>query len=71
MPAGTYVIDPHPASLIGSVSHFGRSTYAFRFDKFDASYDYDPAAPDTAKLLGLSRLHQRPATGSSSAVGRA
>jgi len=50
MPAGTYVIDPHHASLIGSVSHFGRSTYVFRFDKFDASYDYDPASPDAAKL---------------------
>jgi len=50
MPAGVYVIDPHHASLIGSVSHFGRSTYVFRFDKFDASYDYDPAAPDAARL---------------------
>jgi polyisoprenoid-binding protein YceI len=50
MPAGTYVIDPHHASLIGSVSHFGRSIYVFRFDKFDASYDYDPAAPEAAKL---------------------
>jgi polyisoprenoid-binding protein YceI len=50
MPAGTYVIDPHHASLIASVSHFGRSTYVFRFDKFDASYDYDPAAPDAARL---------------------
>ena len=50
MPAGTYVIDPHHASLIASVSHFGRSIYVFRFDKFDASYDYDPAAPDAAKL---------------------
>jgi polyisoprenoid-binding protein YceI len=50
MLAGTYVIDPHHASLIGSVSHFGRSIYVFRFDKFDASYDYDPAAPDAAKL---------------------
>jgi len=50
MPAGTYSIDPHHASSIGSVSHFGRSTYVFRFDKFDASYDYDPEAPDAAKL---------------------
>jgi polyisoprenoid-binding protein YceI len=50
MTAGTYVIDPHHASLIASVSHLGRSTYVFRFDKFDASYDYDPAAPDAAKL---------------------
>ena len=50
MPAGTYVIDPHHASLIGSVSHFGRSIYVFRFDRFDASYDYDPAAPEEAKL---------------------
>jgi polyisoprenoid-binding protein YceI len=50
MPAGTYVIDPYHASLICSVSHFGRSTYVFRFNKIDASYDYDPAAPGAAKL---------------------
>lgn len=50
MPAGSYVIDPHHASLLGSVSHFGRSTYVFRFDRVDARYDYDPAAPDAAKI---------------------
>jgi len=50
MPAGTYVIDPYHASLICGVSHFGRSTYVFRFNKIDASYDYDPAAPDATKL---------------------
>jgi polyisoprenoid-binding protein YceI len=47
MPAGTYVLDPHHASVIGSVSHFGRSTYVFRFD---ASYSYDPTAPDAAAI---------------------
>ena len=50
MPAGTYVMDSTHAFVIGKVSHFGLSTYVFRFDKFDANYSYDPATPDTAKL---------------------
>jgi polyisoprenoid-binding protein YceI len=50
MPAGTYVVDPHHASIVGHVNHFGTSNYAFRFDRFDASYAYDPAAPDAAKV---------------------
>ena len=50
MPANTYVLEPSHASVIGKVSHFGISMYRFRFDKFDASYVYDPAKPDAAQL---------------------
>ena len=50
MAAGSYAIDSTHAFVIGKVNHFGLSNYTFRFDKFDANYSYDPAAPDAAKL---------------------
>ncbi len=50
MPANTYVLEPSHASVIGKVSHFGLSLYRFRFDKFDATYAYDPAKPEAAQL---------------------
>ena len=50
MPANTYVLEPSHASVIGKVSHFGLSMYRFRFDKFEATYVYDPAKPDAAQL---------------------
>lgn len=50
MPAGQYVIDKTHASIIGRVGHHGFSAYTFRFDRFDASYSYDPKAPTAAKL---------------------
>ena len=51
MPAGTYTIDKTHAAIIGQVKHFGFSNYTFRFDRFDASYTYDPRAPASAKLM--------------------
>ncbi len=50
MPANTYVLEPSHASVIGKVSHFGMSMYRFRFDKFDATYVYNPAKPEAAQL---------------------
>ncbi|MDB5452582.1 MAG: hypothetical protein JWO33_1160 [Caulobacteraceae bacterium] len=50
MPAGVYEIEKHHASVTGKVSHLGLSTYVFRFDRFDASYTYDPKAPAASKL---------------------
>jgi polyisoprenoid-binding protein YceI len=50
MPAGHYQLDKSHAFLTGKVSHFGLSMFVFRFDRFDASYDYDPKAPDDAAL---------------------
>lgn len=49
-PAGTYKLDPKHASVIMNVRHFWLSNYALRFDKFDASYDYDPAHPLASKI---------------------
>ncbi len=53
MPAGTYAVDKTHASIIAQVDHFGFSGYTFRFDKFDASYSYDPAKP-TASVIKVT-----------------
>ncbi|WP_269715541.1 YceI family protein [Caulobacter sp. NIBR2454] len=50
MPAGTYALDKTHASITAQIDHFGFSGYTFRFDKFDASYSYDPAKPDASVL---------------------
>ncbi|MGD2133580.1 MAG: YceI family protein [Maricaulaceae bacterium] len=50
-PAGAYRLDPAHASLIWRVGHGeGLSSYAARFDRFDAALDFDPAAPEDARL---------------------
>lgn len=48
MPAGTYVLEKTHASLNAKLSHQGFSMYSFRFDKFDASFDYDPKKPEAS-----------------------
>ena len=48
MPAGSYVLEKTHASITARVMHHGYSLYTFRFDKFDASYDYDPKSRSTA-----------------------
>ena len=50
MPAGTYVLDKKHASLLARVRHMGLSHYTMRFDRFDAGFTYDPAAPADAKV---------------------
>ena len=50
MPAGSYVLEKTHASITARVMHHGYSLYTFRFDKFDASYDYDPKSPESAKV---------------------
>lgn len=50
MPAGHYEVDKTHASITGRVLHQGFSFYTFRFAKFDAAFDYDPAAPDKSVL---------------------
>ncbi len=47
---GRYVLDPKHASVIAKVMHMGVSLYTVRFDSFDASFDYDPAHPEQAKV---------------------
>lgn len=50
MPAGTYVLDRKHASLLARVRHMGLSRYTMRFNRFDAEFSYDPAAPLDAKV---------------------
>jgi len=47
---GHYVIDPKHASVVARVKHMGVSLYTLRFDTFDASFDYDPAHPESTRL---------------------
>lgn len=50
MPAGTYALEKTHASLLARVRHMGLTSYTMRFNRFDASYDWDPKAPDAARL---------------------
>jgi polyisoprenoid-binding protein YceI len=50
MPAGGYALDKTHASITGRVLHQGYSFYTFRFNKFDADFTYDPAAPEKSPL---------------------
>ena len=50
VPAGSYKMDPRHASITGTIVRQGLSHYAFRFDKFDASFDYDPKNPEASKV---------------------
>jgi polyisoprenoid-binding protein YceI len=47
---GRYEMDKQHASVIAKVMHLGVSLYTVRFDSFDASFDYDPAHPEAAKV---------------------
>ena len=49
-PAGTYKLDRDHASVTVKVSHQGFSDFTFRFDKFDAAYDYDPKHPEATRV---------------------
>lgn len=51
MPAGSYVLEKTHASVNAKVMHQGYAFYHFRFDKFDASYDYDPKDPTASKVV--------------------
>jgi polyisoprenoid-binding protein YceI len=50
MPAGTYVIDKTHASLIVRVRHMGVSDYTMRLNGIDATYNWDPKSPQSAKV---------------------
>ena len=50
IPAGSYVLDPHHASLNARIKHQGFSFYTLRFTGLDAHFDYDPAKADMTKL---------------------
>jgi polyisoprenoid-binding protein YceI len=50
LPAGTYRLDKHHASLTFTVNHLGFSNYTAQFATFDATLELDPANPTAANL---------------------
>ncbi|WP_323762505.1 YceI family protein [Maricaulis sp.] len=53
LPAGQWSLDPAHASVTWQVQHMGLSWYTGRFDAVDASLDFDPALPATARLTAI------------------
>jgi polyisoprenoid-binding protein YceI len=53
LPPGSYRLDPEHASLLFKLDHLGFSQLVGRFDRFEASLDFDPAQPAAAKLTVL------------------
>ncbi len=48
--AGAYALDPAHASLVFKVDHLGFSAYIGRFERFDATLDFDADRPETARV---------------------
>ncbi len=48
--AGAYRLDPDHAILLWKVDHLGFSTFVGRFDRLDATLDFDPEQPAAAAL---------------------
>jgi len=53
LPAGQWSLDRAHASITWQVRHMGLSWYTGRFDAFDATLDFDPAAPGTAQMTAI------------------
>jgi polyisoprenoid-binding protein YceI len=53
LPAGSYRIDPEHAALLFKIDHLGFSQLVGRFDRFDATLDFDPKQPGAAVLTVL------------------
>ena len=53
LPPGSYRLDPEHASLLFKLDHLGFSQLVGRFDRFDATLDFDPADPTAAHLTVL------------------
>jgi polyisoprenoid-binding protein YceI len=47
---GSYQLDPQHSSVIFKINHMGMSTFVGRFNKVDASLDFDPNNIASAKL---------------------
>ncbi|MFI4935916.1 MAG: YceI family protein [Caulobacterales bacterium] len=50
LPGGHYVLDKRHANVIAKVMHMGVSLYVVRFNEMDASFEYDPAHPEAARV---------------------
>lgn len=50
LPAGAYRLDPEHATLLVKIDHLGFSQLVGRFDRFDATLDFDPDDPAASRL---------------------
>jgi polyisoprenoid-binding protein YceI len=48
--AGAYRLDPDHGILLWKLDHLGFSTFVGRFDRLDATLDFDPEQPEAAAL---------------------
>lgn len=53
VPASAYTLDKAHASLSFSVMHGGLSWYTMRFTDFDATLDFDAAAPESSSVTAI------------------
>ena len=53
LPAGSWQLDTDHASVHWRSRHFGLSWYTARFDRIDASLDFDPAEPGSAQMTAI------------------
>lgn len=51
VPAGSYRLDKGHSSVTAQIRREGLSNFTFRFDRFDASFTYDPAKPEQTLLV--------------------
>jgi polyisoprenoid-binding protein YceI len=51
LPEGAYRLDPDHATILLKIDHLGFSKLVGRFDRFDASLDFDPRAPESSTLV--------------------
>ena len=50
---GAYELDEAHAALVFRISHMGFSGFVGRFDQFEASLDFDAAAPESARVEAI------------------
>src|SRR5271155_5185824 len=50
IPSGTYQLDPNHASVTFKISHLGFSRYTARFDKMEATLNFNNQAPEQSSL---------------------
>ena len=51
--AGAYALDPAHAAVVWRIDHLGYSTYVGRFERVDASLDFDAQTPASARLEAI------------------
>lgn len=50
---GSYRVDPRHTTVLFKVNHMGLSSFVGRFNKVDATLDYDPENPSAAQLSAV------------------